>query len=193
MKVLFSGDCRLNERLMEMNHIRLQSSSWSSPSTFRTGDYIYFQCKWWYRQVSRPEKFRAVCWDGVITYPTCECKCLVARTQQGCTRQLCWNCPSTALRKPSGVCQAWSSCFFPFSLFQTKGFLDEWKWHKGAQLWKWRIPQPTSWFELNCSWQFPFSCGFFCSLGNALSWNLLWFLWSDDCVYILFIFSLFFL
>ncbi|XP_065531391.1 complement factor H isoform X1 [Lathamus discolor] len=65
-------DCRLNERLMETNHIRLQSSSWSRPSTFVTGEYILFECKWLYQQVSRPEKFRAVCRDGVITYPTCE-------------------------------------------------------------------------------------------------------------------------
>ncbi|KAM9007831.1 complement factor H-related protein 2-like [Ara ararauna] len=65
-------DCRLNERAMEMNHIRLQSSSWSSPSTFLTGDDILFDCKQWYRPVSRPEKFRAVCRDGVIAYPTCE-------------------------------------------------------------------------------------------------------------------------
>ncbi|XP_030349830.1 complement factor H isoform X3 [Strigops habroptila] len=65
-------DCTLSERLMEMNHIQLQSSSWLSPSTFHTGDYIFFECKRLHRQVSRPEKFRAVCQDGVITYPTCE-------------------------------------------------------------------------------------------------------------------------
>lgn len=89
MKVLFSGDCRLDERLMEMNHIQLQSPRRSSPSTFVTGEYILFECKWWYQQISRPEKFRAECKDGVITYPTCECKCSVPRTRRGCMRQLC--------------------------------------------------------------------------------------------------------
>ncbi|XP_062478714.1 complement factor H-like, partial [Pezoporus occidentalis] len=65
-------DCSLNERLMERNHIQLQSSRWLRSSTFVTGEYILFECKWWYRQVSHPEKFRAMCRDGVISYPTCE-------------------------------------------------------------------------------------------------------------------------
>ncbi|XP_042664028.1 complement factor H-like [Tyto alba] len=64
-------NCMVRERIMERNHIQLQSSSQSSTS-YRTGDYILFECKWWYRQVSRPEKFRAQCLDGAIVYPMCE-------------------------------------------------------------------------------------------------------------------------
>ncbi|XP_059678148.1 coagulation factor XIII B chain [Gavia stellata] len=65
-------NCTVHERIMEGNNIQLQSSSWSSTSTYRSGDYIFFECRRWYRQVSRPEKFRAQCLDGEINYPTCE-------------------------------------------------------------------------------------------------------------------------
>ncbi|KAM6128887.1 LOW QUALITY PROTEIN: complement factor H-related protein 1-like [Phoenicopterus ruber ruber] len=64
-------DCTVNERIMKANNIQLQSSSRSSTYTYRSGDFIFFECSWWSRQVSRPEKFRAECLDGVIAYPTC--------------------------------------------------------------------------------------------------------------------------
>ncbi|NXK25271.1 CFAH factor, partial [Arenaria interpres] len=47
------------------------SSWWSSTSTYLCGDYILFECKWLYQQVSCPETFRAQCMDGVIKYLTC--------------------------------------------------------------------------------------------------------------------------
>ncbi|KAM6077421.1 complement factor H-related protein 1-like isoform 2-T2 [Theristicus caerulescens] len=65
-------NCTVNERIMEMNNIRLQSSGWSSTSTYRSGDFIFFECKWFYQKVSRHEAFRAECLDGIIKYPTCE-------------------------------------------------------------------------------------------------------------------------
>ncbi|KAM6199435.1 complement factor H-related protein 1-like isoform 2-T2 [Sarcoramphus papa] len=65
-------NCTVNERTMEGNNIQLQSSSRSRTSTYLSGDYIFFACKRWYQKVSRPEKFRAQCLDGVIKYPTCE-------------------------------------------------------------------------------------------------------------------------
>ncbi|KAM9280061.1 complement factor H-related protein 1-like isoform 2-T2 [Cariama cristata] len=65
-------NCTLHERIMERNNIRLQPSRRSSTSTYRSGDYIFFECKWWYRKVSHPETFRAECLDGVIKYPVCE-------------------------------------------------------------------------------------------------------------------------
>ncbi|XP_074764332.1 complement factor H [Athene noctua] len=65
-------NCTVHKRIMERNNIQLQSSSWLSTSTYHTGDYILFECKRWYREVSHPEKFRAECRDGAITYPTCE-------------------------------------------------------------------------------------------------------------------------
>ncbi|NXD78121.1 CFAH factor, partial [Halcyon senegalensis] len=69
-------NCTLDQKIMESNNIQLHSSSWWSTSTYHTGDRISFKCKWRYSQVSRPEKFRAKCLDGVITYPECACKCL---------------------------------------------------------------------------------------------------------------------
>ncbi|NWH60294.1 CFAH factor, partial [Geococcyx californianus] len=68
-------NCTVHERNLKRNNIKLQSSRSSRTSTYRTGDYILFECQWQYRQVSRPEKFQAVCLDGVIDYPECECKC----------------------------------------------------------------------------------------------------------------------
>ncbi|KAF1470138.1 Complement factor H, partial [Megadyptes antipodes antipodes] len=68
-------DCTLDEELMDDNHIQLQSSSWLTTSTYRSGGYILFECKGWYQKVSHPEKFRAACLDGVIQYPTCARKC----------------------------------------------------------------------------------------------------------------------
>ncbi|NXE07892.1 CFAH factor, partial [Lophotis ruficrista] len=68
-------NCTVHERIMENNHIQLQSSSWSSSYTYRTGDYIFFECRWWYWQDSGPETFRPVCQDGVIEYPRCARKC----------------------------------------------------------------------------------------------------------------------
>ncbi|KAK2541560.1 Cfh [Columba livia] len=64
-------NCILDKSTMEGNHIQLQSSR-SSTSTYRSGDYIDFECKWWHQKVSRAESFRAECLDGVIQYPTCE-------------------------------------------------------------------------------------------------------------------------
>ncbi|XP_064927418.1 coagulation factor XIII B chain [Columba livia] len=65
-------NCILDKSTMEGNHIQLQSSKLSSMSTYRSGDYIDFECKWWHQKVSRAESFRAECLDGVIQYPTCE-------------------------------------------------------------------------------------------------------------------------
>ncbi|XP_054689181.1 complement factor H [Grus americana] len=65
-------NCTLDERTMKSNNIQLRSSRWSSTSTYYSGDYIFFECGWWYRPVSRPEKFSPECLDGVIKYPTCE-------------------------------------------------------------------------------------------------------------------------
>ncbi|XP_068262726.1 complement factor H-like [Nyctibius grandis] len=65
-------NCTVRARIMEKNNIQLQSSSRSSTSTYRSGDFIFFECKRWYQQVSHPETFRAECLDGVINYPTCE-------------------------------------------------------------------------------------------------------------------------
>ncbi|NWR63193.1 CFAH factor, partial [Bucorvus abyssinicus] len=67
-------NCTVDQKTMGKNNIRLQSSSWWSTSTYQTGDFILFECKWWYSKISRPEKFRAQCLDGVITYPLCGCK-----------------------------------------------------------------------------------------------------------------------
>ncbi|KAM6124478.1 LOW QUALITY PROTEIN: complement factor H-like [Pterocles gutturalis] len=64
-------NCTVDERIMERNNIKRQSSRWST-STYRTGDYIIFECKWFYRRVSRHEEFTAECLDGQIMYPTCE-------------------------------------------------------------------------------------------------------------------------
>lgn len=114
MKVPFAGNCTVDERTMGKNNIQLQSSSWWSTPAYQTGDYILFECRWWHRKISRPEKFRAQCLDGVIAYPLCECKWAVPRTRQGCRRQLCQNC---LLWGSTAVCQAWSSRLFPFFLF----------------------------------------------------------------------------
>ncbi|XP_074733340.1 complement factor H-like [Strix uralensis] len=65
-------NCTVLKPIMERNNIQLQSSIWSSTYTYQTGDTILFECKWWYRQVSHPEKFRPECVDGEINYPTCE-------------------------------------------------------------------------------------------------------------------------
>ncbi|NXI56729.1 CFAH factor, partial [Chloroceryle aenea] len=64
-------NCTVDQSIMEKNNIKIKSSSWSSPSIYRTGDYIVFTCKWWYSKVSPPEKFKTRCLDGVITYPVC--------------------------------------------------------------------------------------------------------------------------
>ncbi|NXM70254.1 CFAH factor, partial [Serilophus lunatus] len=63
-------DCRVNLDTMESNNIQLQSP-YQSRTTYRSGDGVVFECKWWHRQVSNPETFRAECMDGVITYPRC--------------------------------------------------------------------------------------------------------------------------
>ncbi|XP_065513047.1 complement factor H-related protein 4-like [Caloenas nicobarica] len=65
-------NCVLDKRTMEGNNIQLRSSRSSSTSTYRSGDYIDFECKRWYQKVSRAESLRAECLDGVIQYPTCE-------------------------------------------------------------------------------------------------------------------------
>ncbi|OPJ77189.1 complement factor H [Patagioenas fasciata monilis] len=72
MQEYSQGNCTLNKNTMEGNHIQLRSSNLSSKSTYRSGDYIDFECKWWYQKVSRTESFRAECLDGMIQYPTCE-------------------------------------------------------------------------------------------------------------------------
>uniref|UniRef100_A0A663EIV5 Complement factor H n=1 Tax=Aquila chrysaetos chrysaetos TaxID=223781 RepID=A0A663EIV5_AQUCH len=100
-------NCTVHARIMERNNIQLQSSSRLSSSTYRSGEYVFFECRWFHRQVSRPECFRAECLDGVIKYPSCECKCSVPRTQGGCRRQ------------------AWSSRLFPFLLFMLQDCLDK--------------------------------------------------------------------
>ncbi|XP_071607155.1 complement factor H isoform X1 [Heliangelus exortis] len=64
-------NCTLDVSTMETNHIQLKSSRWEA-LTYQTGDYIVFECKWFYRQASHPETFRAKCLDGVIEYPICE-------------------------------------------------------------------------------------------------------------------------
>ncbi|XP_074894993.1 complement factor H-like isoform X1 [Buteo buteo] len=65
-------NCTVHARIMERNNIQLQSSSRLSSSTYRSGEYVFFECRWFYRQVSRPEYFRAECLDGVIKYPSCK-------------------------------------------------------------------------------------------------------------------------
>ncbi|KAM7106225.1 complement factor H isoform 3-T3 [Ciconia maguari] len=65
-------NCTVHQSAMERHNIQLRSSSRSSTSIYRSGDYISFECKWWYRPASYSEKFRAECLDGVINYPTCE-------------------------------------------------------------------------------------------------------------------------
>ncbi|KAM9283923.1 complement factor H [Morus bassanus] len=65
-------NCTVRDRPMDKNNIKLRSSGWSRTFTYRSGDYIHFECKWWHRPVSRPEKFSPRCVDGVIRYPTCE-------------------------------------------------------------------------------------------------------------------------
>ncbi|NXK98551.1 CFAH factor, partial [Formicarius rufipectus] len=67
-------NCILNMSHMESNNIQLQSYQ-PRTSTYRSGDLILFECKWWHKQVSNAEKFRAQCLDGEITYPTCQRKC----------------------------------------------------------------------------------------------------------------------
>ncbi|KAM9239444.1 complement factor H-related protein 3-like [Leptosomus discolor] len=64
-------NCTVLGSTMERNNIRLRSSSRTSTGTYSTGDYILFECKWWYHQDSHPEKFRATCMDGEIEYPRC--------------------------------------------------------------------------------------------------------------------------
>ncbi|XP_027487512.1 complement factor H-related protein 3-like [Corapipo altera] len=63
--------CTVNTNHTESNNIQLQSPQ-SRTSTYRSGDFIFFECKSGYRQISRTEKFRAQCLDGAITYPTCQ-------------------------------------------------------------------------------------------------------------------------
>ncbi|XP_027569080.2 complement factor H isoform X3 [Pipra filicauda] len=63
--------CTVSTDHMESNNIQLQSRQ-SRTSTYPSGDFIFFECKWWHKPVSRAEKFRAQCLDGVITYPTCQ-------------------------------------------------------------------------------------------------------------------------
>ncbi|XP_009883235.1 PREDICTED: complement factor H, partial [Charadrius vociferus] len=70
-------NCTVLRRIMDTNNIVLQSPGWlstSTSSTYRTGDFIFFGCKWLHQQVSHPETFRAQCMDGVIRYPVCESK-----------------------------------------------------------------------------------------------------------------------
>ncbi|NXB18826.1 CFAH factor, partial [Rhagologus leucostigma] len=63
-------NCALDRNTMESNNIQLQSPSQSSHS-YDSGDLVVFECKDGYREVSRMEKFRAQCLNGVITYPEC--------------------------------------------------------------------------------------------------------------------------
>lgn len=61
-------DCRVLESEMDKNNIQLQ---WRMPHTYRSKERISFKCKWLYEPVSRPEKFKPRCLDGVIEYPQC--------------------------------------------------------------------------------------------------------------------------
>lgn len=67
----FPGDCTVLESEMDKNNIQLQ---WRMPHTYRSKEHISFKCKWLYEPVSRPEKFKPRCLDGVIEYPQCACK-----------------------------------------------------------------------------------------------------------------------
>ncbi|XP_027642316.1 complement factor H [Falco peregrinus] len=64
-------NCTLQEEVMNANNIQLQSPRPSSTSTYRSGDYISFNCKWSYSVVSPTEKLHVECLDGVISYPAC--------------------------------------------------------------------------------------------------------------------------
>lgn len=112
MKVLFPGNCILDKRTMERNNIQLQSPRSSSTSTYSSGDYIDFECKWWHQKVSRAESFRAECLDGVIQYPTCERECSVPRTQGAVGGSFAET--ASALRHHCGVPRL---VFTPFPLF----------------------------------------------------------------------------
>uniref|UniRef100_A0A8B9IR97 Sushi domain-containing protein n=1 Tax=Amazona collaria TaxID=241587 RepID=A0A8B9IR97_9PSIT len=82
--------CTASEEDMGRNNIELK---WTRGRKLysRSGDFVEFRCKRGYLEDPASSSFRveAVCRDGVITYPTCECKCSVPRTRQGCMRQLC--------------------------------------------------------------------------------------------------------
>ncbi|NWS99822.1 CFAH factor, partial [Mionectes macconnelli] len=67
-------NCTVTMDNMESNNIEIQSRR-SRTFTYRSGDWIVFECKTGYQRVSKAEKFRAQCLDGVITYPTCKRKC----------------------------------------------------------------------------------------------------------------------
>ncbi|NWS19570.1 CFAH factor, partial [Pachyramphus minor] len=67
-------NCTVSTHHMESNNIQLRSQQ-SGTLTYRSGDLIFFECKRWFWQVSKAEKFRAQCLNGVIVYPTCQCKC----------------------------------------------------------------------------------------------------------------------
>ncbi|XP_027736221.1 complement factor H [Empidonax traillii] len=67
------NNCIVDTNHMESNNIQLQPGQ-SITSTYRSGNEILFKCKTGYQRVSRPEKFRVRCRDGVITYPTCRRK-----------------------------------------------------------------------------------------------------------------------
>ncbi|OXB84184.1 UNVERIFIED_CONTAM: hypothetical protein H355_007067 [Colinus virginianus] len=65
-------DCTVLESEMEENNIKIESSKWKKPYTYRSWERITFACKYWYyRAVSRPETFNPQCLDGVIEYPQC--------------------------------------------------------------------------------------------------------------------------
>ncbi|OXB68291.1 hypothetical protein ASZ78_016692 [Callipepla squamata] len=65
-------DCTVLESEMEENNIKLESSKWKKPYTYRSWERISFACKYWYyKAASRPETFNPRCLDGVIEYPQC--------------------------------------------------------------------------------------------------------------------------
>ncbi|NXJ64234.1 CFAH factor, partial [Rostratula benghalensis] len=69
--------CKPSGKMVEtiFDYSRLQVEHFH-PSTCPSGDYILFECKWLYQQVSCPETLRAQCMDGMIKYFTCGCKCM---------------------------------------------------------------------------------------------------------------------
>lgn len=72
---------------MEENNIQLQSPRQSSPH-YGSGDPLVFECKPDFRPVSQEERFSTQCLNGVISYPVCQCKCLLPKTWgTGCRRQ----------------------------------------------------------------------------------------------------------
>ena len=73
---------------MERNNIKLE---WNKPYTYRSKERISFTCKWFYKALSRPEKFNPQCLGGESEYPQCTgkwegtggCKRTVGNSQEG--------------------------------------------------------------------------------------------------------------